>query len=117
KTSTSGFYEMETASGEELTATIAPIAPPVEIDGPWEVSFAAGWGGPASVTFEHLSDWTKSAEEGLKYFSGRATYRKTFHLSREQVGSRDFKYMLDLGDVRDLATVRVNGRELATLWL
>ncbi|MGN6552466.1 MAG: glycosyl hydrolase [Verrucomicrobiota bacterium] len=83
-----------------------------EIAGPWEVSFAPGWGAPERVTFDQLTDWTKRAEDGIQHFSGKATYRKTFDLPEKATGAMS----LDLGDVRDLATVRVNGRELATLW-
>jgi hypothetical protein len=49
---------------------------------------------------------------GIKHFSGAATYRKTFELP----ATNNSKLLLDLGEVHDLATVRLNGREIATLW-
>ena len=51
-----------------------------EIKGPWTVHFDPKWGGPESVVFENLEDWTKRPEDGIKYYSGTATYRKTFDL-------------------------------------
>jgi hypothetical protein len=113
----SGDYQLRFGDGNTRTLTIPAIAAPVEIIGPWEVSFAPGWGAPEKITFDSLTDWTKHAEEGIKHFSGQATYRNTFELPPEQIGTGNSRITLDLGDVRDLATVRVNGRELATLWL
>ena len=52
--------------------------PVQEISGPWEVSFDPKWGGPASVTFDKLDDWSKRPEDGIRYYSGTAVYRKTF---------------------------------------
>lgn len=49
-----------------------------EIAGPWEVSFDPKRGGPTKVVFEKLEDWSKHPEAGIKYYSGTATYLKTF---------------------------------------
>jgi hypothetical protein len=50
-----------------------------EITGPWEVTFDPKWGGPTKpVVFNELSDWTNQTDLGIKYYSGTATYRKTF---------------------------------------
>ena len=58
--------------------------------------------------------WTSRPEEGIKYYSGKATYRKTFNLDREQIsGGRVY---LDLGKVQHVAEVRLNGKNLGTLW-
>ena len=66
------------------------------------------------MTFATLTDWTKRPEVNIKHFSGKATYRKTFEVpAQSQPGTA---MMLDLGQVNDIAVVRVNGRELATLW-
>lgn len=86
------------------------------LGGPWEVSFAPGWGAPEQITFDHLTDWTKRAEDGIKHFSGKATYRKTFEFRAATLRAPHAMLILDLGEVRDLATVRVNGREFVTLW-
>ena len=48
----------------------------------------------------------------MRYFSGTATYRKTFSVD----GDLPERAILDLGDVRDLARVRLNGRELGIAW-
>jgi hypothetical protein len=88
---------------------------PQEITGPWTVQFDPKWGGPASVVFEQLVNWTQRPEEGIKYFSGTATYRKTFDLP-ETLVAQGRHLALDLGDVKNLAEVRLNGKNLGILW-
>jgi len=84
-----------------------------EISGPWQVSFDPKWGGPEKVTFDKLEDWTERPEEGIRYYSGTATYGKTFDLPAKAKGSRLF---LDLGVVNYMAAVRLNGKDLGVVW-
>ena len=50
------------------------LSEPVELQTAWTVKFAPQWGGPESVRFEKLCDWTKADADGIKYYSGTATY-------------------------------------------
>ena len=50
----------------------------MDIGGPWEVAFDLKWGGPESIVFDELVDWTQRPEPGIRYYSGTATYRKVF---------------------------------------
>ncbi|MEI8372787.1 MAG: glycosyl hydrolase [Planctomycetota bacterium] len=85
-----------------------------ELAGPWTVRFNPKWGGPSSVVFEKLEDWTKRPEEGVKHYSGTATYEKTFDLL---VASKTAgRLYLDLGEVNNLAAVRLNGKALGVVW-
>jgi hypothetical protein len=98
------------ASGQNF-----PVFKPVlKIDGPWTVAFDPRWGGPKDpVVFEHLIDWTKRSEEGIRHYSGKAAYRKTFHLPAElQAG----KMYLGLGHVKNMAEIRLNGKRLGVAW-
>ncbi len=110
-----GDYELKFADGKTRPLKITAEASPIEISGPWEVSFAPGRGAPEKIQFDTLTDWTKRPEDGIKHFSGKATYHKTFEVAApRQPGSA---MMLDLGQVNDIAVVRVNGQELDTLWM
>ena len=109
-----GDYELKFADGQTRPLKIAEVAAPMEITGPWEVSFAPGWGAPEKIIFDQLTDWTQRAEDSIKYFSGQATYRKTFEVSAQRPPGAAL--ILDLGQVNDIAVVRVNGREIGTLW-
>lgn len=84
------------------------------IEGPWEVSFDPVWGGPKSVTFPVLTDWTERPEEGIKHYSGSAVYHKTFMLN--DIKSGNGRLLLDLGKVYNMARVKLNGRDLGVLW-
>lgn len=83
-----------------------------EVSGAWTVRFDPAWGGPATVKFASLQDWTTRPEEGIKYYSGTATYTKQITLS--PAGGR--KYFLDLGQVKHIASVRLNGKDLGIVW-
>jgi hypothetical protein len=85
------------------------------IIGPWEVAFQPGRGAPASARFERLSSWSESAEPGIKYFSGTATYAASFDVPASWLVS-GARLWLDLGVVKNLAEVKVNGRPLGTVW-
>ncbi len=82
----------------------------LELTGPWEVTFDPRWGGPGTVVFQELQDWITRAEEGIKFYSGTATYRKTFDAPHAGVT------YLDLGAVKNLAQVRLNGQDLGIVW-
>ena len=78
--------------------------------------FDSKWGGPETIEFPVLSDWSHSANEGIKYYSGSATYQKTFKpdFTPEQGKS----YYLQLENVKDLgiATVKINGVDKGIVW-
>jgi hypothetical protein len=83
------------------------------LDGGWQLAFAPDRGAPAeALGLERLSSWSQSDIPGVRYFSGTATYRKTFRVD----GALPARAILDLGEVRDLARVRLNGRELGIAW-
>jgi hypothetical protein len=90
--------------------------PRLELSGPWIVKFDPRWGGPASVSFEQLASWPERAEPGIKYYSGTATYSKRFDLPESGAAKAGARLFLDLGNVRELAQVRLNGRELGVVW-
>jgi len=87
----------------------------VTLTGPWNVAFQPGRGAPASITMEELSDWSHNDDPGVKYFSGAGMYTKTLQAPPEwfRKGSR---LWIDLGDVKNLAEVTVNGKDLGQAW-
>ncbi len=87
-----------------------------DITGAWKVNFDPKWGGPESVTFPELIDWTKHSDDGVKYYSGTAVYNKTFYIDFEP--QMDKQYFLLLESVKDvgIAEVRINGRDKGILW-
>jgi hypothetical protein len=96
----------------DLRANFPAFAPVAELSGPWRVKFDARWGGPAETTFSALADWTMRPEFGIRHYSGTATYVKRFDLPADAKG----RLFLDLGTVKNIATVRLNGRPLGIVW-
>lgn len=90
------------------------LTPVQELTGAWTVAFDPKWGGPERITFEKLADWTTRPEEGIRHYSGTATYRANFDVSiSTHQASRIF---LDLGVVKNVARVRLNDRDLGVIW-
>jgi hypothetical protein len=86
------------------------------IDGEWKVDFDPKWGGPGSVLFPELIDWTQHIDEGIKYYSGTAVYNKSFNVDFEP--QKDKQYFLQLGSVKDvgIAEVKINGIDKGVVW-
>ena len=110
-----GTLEWKTAKGGSGRLACQTVLPPVEIDGPWEVAFAQGWGAPEKATFQKLISWSEHPDAGIKYFSGAATYHKVFQLPATHIGASR-RWFLDLGKVEVVAEVKLNGRDLGILW-
>jgi hypothetical protein len=90
-----------------------------ELSGPWEVAFDPKWGGPEKIIFHTLEDWSAHPESSIRFYSGTATYRRTFTAPAPEIGggkSAVGQLYLDLGTVRNLAQVRLNGHDLGAVW-
>jgi len=85
------------------------------IEGSWNVSFQPGRGAPTSITMDKLSDWSHSDNPGVKYFSGIGTYTKTVEASPDWF-RKGARMWIDLGDVKNLAVVKVNGQQVGETW-
>jgi hypothetical protein len=85
----------------------------------WKVSFERGGGVPETADFQRLVSWTDfpqpASDEGIKYFSGTATYSKTIEIPADDL-TKGAHLWLDLGDVRELADVKLNGVDLGIVW-
>jgi hypothetical protein len=81
----------------------------------WDISFPAGGGAPGKIHLPLLASWTENADSGVKYFSGTATYSKSFDVPKrwQEPGTH---ILLDLGNVRDMAEVYINGNLVDFLW-
>ncbi len=88
---------------------------PLEIAGPWEVRFPPNLGAPPARVFDQLVSWTTIPDDGIKYFSGTATYLKEFDLPASML-TDGRRLELDLGQLRNVADVTLNGKPLGILW-
>lgn len=87
----------------------------VALDGPWQVTALAGGPQlPPPFTAEKLGSWTEQGGEWER-FAGTARYELEFDLDRDAIDSAD-DWRLDLGDVREVARVQLNGHDVDCVW-
>ncbi len=99
--------------GQGTGKNFPALRPVAEIGGSWSVTFDPKWGGPGQVTFAKLEDWINRPEEGIRYYSGTAVYRKSFDAAGV---ATDRPMVLDVGKVKSMAQVTLNGRDLGVIW-
>src|SRR5258706_13181722 len=97
--------ETSHAVPEVIETKLATVA------GPWNVSFQPERGAPASITMDHLSDWSQSADQGVKYFSGIGTYTNSVQASPDWF-RKGARLWLDPGEVKNRAALTVNGTDI-----
>ena len=85
------------------------------IDGTWNVSFQPNRGAPAQIVLDQLTSWSENADPGVKYFSGTGIYTKTIQTPADWF-KEGTQIWLDLGSVKNLAQVVVNGKSLGIVW-
>lgn len=83
--------------------------------GTWRVHFQKDRGAPEQVNFDNLTSWADNTDSGIKYFSGTAVYTKTVDVKTDWL-KKGSQLWLDLGDVKNLAQVVVNGKDLGIVW-
>jgi hypothetical protein len=86
----------------------------VTLQGDWKLEFVEGKPYlPKSATLTQLNSWT-TLSDSASYFSGTARYSLTFDLPNDFNNQK--KVVLDLGDVREVADVTINGQKIGTAW-
>ncbi len=112
------FRKSIPATQQGTAPTTYPTISPVQtLTGPWDVQFDPVWtaGSPATLVFDSLMSWTNRPEVGIKFYSGKATYRQTFDVAGTALSSPLY---LDLGAIQDVgvARIRLNGKDLGIVW-
>jgi hypothetical protein len=85
------------------------------LTGPWQVHFQPGRGAPDQATFTELGSWSSNSNPGIKYFSGTASYEQSLSASASWF-VKGQRLEIDLGAVKNLAEVLVNGKSAGILW-
>jgi hypothetical protein len=81
----------------------------------WQVKFPAGRGAPTNARTTALNSWSDDADQGIRYFSGTATYTTTLTAPPNWFDKTQ-RLWLDLGKVKNIAQIRVNGKNLGIAW-
>jgi hypothetical protein len=111
----SGLYRCETANGKTVQFDVGNLPKPTDLSSSWEVHFPRNWGAPEEIKLDHLISWSEHPDPGVKFFSGTATYVKTFRHPGNLFG-KGLRLYLDLGKVAVIAQAKLNDQDLGTLW-
>ncbi len=106
-----GDYELHLSDGERRTIRVSTDREPVTLDGSWELRFPFGWGAPPRLRIDFLKSWTEFDDPEIRFFSGIATYTKQFQVD-ESLLRNSPRIELDLGEVREVARVFLNGEAI-----
>ena len=110
----SGDYEISMSKSSTKKVSIV-VNPSFEITGSWDVTFSpATEADKIKKSMKKLTLWNKDSDPEIKYFSGTASYKKTFILTAAQANSNIA--CLQLGKVYDISEVWVNGKNLGVVW-
>lgn len=101
--------------GPKPSPKIETVTTVADLSRDWRVAFASGWGPDRPVKMSTLVAWNDHHESEIRYFSGAAVYSRRLDLPVAWLAD-GARIRLDLGDVRELATITVNGRRLRGLW-
>jgi hypothetical protein len=98
----------QNATGEEKNRT-------TDISYDWNVQFDTNMGGPASYHLDSLISWTDIPEDGIKYYSGTATYEKDFFVKDDDLlkGKKSF---VVFADIQEIAKVFIIGKDCGIVW-
>ena len=108
-----GTYRVTTVKGKVHELRVAQIPSAESLQGEWKVQFVPAIGSARQFTFDHLMDWATHESDAVKFFSGTATYAKTFSVTEPNKARSVY---LDLGEVAGIANVRINGKPVGSLW-
>lgn len=111
KTPFPGTLTYTTSLGKTETVTVKSVPEPIALNDGWQLQFPS----TEKTSVDKLISWTASDDPYIRYFSGTATYTKAFTLSKEML-KESSSLEIDLGNVKELAEVIVNGQNLGVLW-
>jgi hypothetical protein len=108
-----GNYELKSTNASRK---INSVKKSTIITGPWKLTFPKDWGAPAAAEFPELISWTQSKDSGIRYFSGTATYSKSFEMPKIVSSLNRQSIFLDLGELSKVGEVWLNGQPLGITW-
>nr|WP_319509541.1 glycosyl hydrolase [uncultured Draconibacterium sp.] len=111
----SGKLTYTNSSGKNKTIWVKSVPKPIELTGSWNVNFPETNGNVLNTSFKRLTSWSSSADKAIRYFSGTASYQKQFTVSADLLKKGNL-LQLDMGSVKVIAEVILNGKNLGVLW-
>lgn len=111
----STFVVLREKAGPNLSSAPAPSENVTGLTAPWSVRFEGPGAPKEAVVFPTLFSWSEHPDEAIRYFGGTAVYTTSVDVvSKDLEGEALLR--IELGNVRGLASVEINGRNVGTLW-
>lgn len=111
KTPFPGNLTYTTVLEKTETVKVKSVPKPIELSGTWNVQFP----NVEEITINQLKSWPSFTNDAIRYFSGTASYTKEFKISKDLL-KNNISLEIDLGSVKEIAEVIVNGQKLGILW-
>jgi len=109
-----GNYNLTWSDGKKEVVHAEKSPAETILSGKWDLHFDPKWGAPEKLEINELKSWIKFDEPGIKYYSGTGTYLKSFPLTAKDIKGK--LLMLDLGNVQEMASVKINGHQMQVMW-
>lgn len=109
-----GTYSLAWSDGTKEAVNINEPLEEIELSANWDIYFDPKWGAPETVKINELKSWTRFDDEGIRYYSGTARYIKSFSLTQKDISRK--LMILDLGNVLEMASVKINGHQTPVVW-
>jgi hypothetical protein len=107
-----GIYSLVWSDGRKEELKVEKAGQQIELTGSWDINFYDDHASGARVN--ELKSWTNFELPQIKCYSGKALYKKAFELSPEDL--KDNRIIIDLGNVKEMASVKINGQQLQVIW-
>lgn len=88
---------------------------PIDISDNWNIKFNPVMGAPESYHLDSLRSWSDVGEDGIKYYSGTATYEREFNFGKEDLPKNSEAFVV-FADIQEMAHVFVNGNDCGIVW-
>jgi len=114
-TKETGTYHLKKADGTSQRVKVKNIPTPLEVKGPWKVSFTSTYKATEPIEMPSLISLSEHANEEVKHFSGTAVYDIGLIVPSNMI-NKNQRITLDLGVVQVIAEVILNGKSLGVVW-
>lgn len=105
-----GIYSLVWSDGRKEELKAEKAGQKIDLSSNWGILFREA----GETKTEQLRSWTDFDLGQIKYYSGTALYKKSFELSSEDL--KDNRVVIDLGNVKEMASVKINGHQLQVIW-
>ena len=109
-----GQYVLSWSNGKKATVNARHGQQEIPVTGSWKLQFNPKWGPSAAFAINELKSWTDFDDTQVKYYSGQALYTKNFTLDSKDISGKNI--ILDLGNIQEMASVKINGHDLGVKW-